>query len=181
MKNRFSPRFTNRALLALVLCGSVNLSFSAGPAIGLAAAEGSFQVEHSSVRGNATLFEGNLIETGVSSSRLHLENGVALRLAADSRARVYQSRLVLEKGTGQIESPNYRIEAAGLHVSPDSKGSVARVEMSGPNRVIVAAYKGSVSVTNSEGILVAGLETGRELAFEPQAGGASAATTFPDA
>jgi hypothetical protein len=122
------------------------------------------------------LFDGNLIETSKSSSRLKLENGVAMQLASDSRARVYQSRLVLEKGTGQLESVNYLIEADGLRVAPDSQGSVARVQVSGENRVIVAAYQGSVRVSNSQGVLVARLDTGRELTFEPQVDGATAIT-----
>jgi len=176
MMNVSNTRLTNRALLALVLCGTVSLSFSSSPAIGLAVAEGSFQVDHAHVWGNATLFDGNLVETGQASSRLKLENGVAMQLASDSRARVYQSRLVLEKGTGQLESINYLIEADSLRVSPDSPGSVARVQVGGGNRIIVAAYQGSVRVSNNQGVLVAKLETGRELAFEPQAEGTAALT-----
>jgi hypothetical protein len=161
---------TNRALLALALCGTVGITFSSTPAIGLAVADGSFQIDHAQVWGNATLFDGNLVETSESSSRLQLQSGVAMRLASDSRARVYQSRMVLEKGTGQLESAHYRIEADTLRVSADSPGSVARVQVSGDNRVIVAAYQGPVLVSNSQGVLVAKLDTGRELAFEPQAG-----------
>jgi hypothetical protein len=171
-----SSGLTNRALLALVLCGTVSLSFSSSPAIGLAVTDGGFQVDHASVWGNATLFDGNLIETSEASSRLQLRNGVAMRLASDSRARIYDSRLVLEKGTGQLESVNYRIEADGLRVSPDSPGSVARVQVDGENRIVVAAYQGSVRVSNSQGVLVARLETGRELAFEPQAEGTAGLT-----
>lgn len=176
MMNVSNVQLTNRALLALVLCGTVSISFSSAPAIGLAVAEGSFQVNHARVWGNATLFDGNLIETSESSSRLQLESGVAMRLASDSRARVYQSRLVLEKGTGQLESANYLIEADTLRVSPDSPGSVARVQVNGDNRVIVAAYQGSVRVSNSQGVLVAKLDTGRELTFEPQTAGPATLT-----
>jgi len=176
MMNVSNAGLTNKALLALVLCGTVSLSLSSSPAIGLAVAEGSFQVDHARVWGNATLFDGNLIETSASSSRLKLENGVAVQLASDSRARVYQSRLILEKGTGQLESANYRIEADSLRVTPDSPGSVARVQVSGENRIVVAAYQGSVRVSNSQGVLVARLDTGRELAFEPQAEGSAAPT-----
>jgi len=176
MTNISKAGLTNRGLLALVLCGTVSLSFSSSPAIGLVVAEGSFQVDHARVWGNATLLDGNLIETSQSSSRLQLENGVKMELAADSRARVYQSRMVLEKGIGQLDSSNYRIEAGKVVVAPDSPGSVARVQVNGDNRVIVAAYQGSVRVSNGQGVLLARLDTGSELAFEPQEG-ASAATT----
>jgi hypothetical protein len=105
-------------------------------------ANGSFQLDHSSVRGSATLFDGNVIETNVSSSQLQLNNGVSLRLAAETRARVYESRLVLEKGIGQLESTKYRIEAASLRVEADKPGATARVQLTGPKRVVVAAATG---------------------------------------
>jgi hypothetical protein len=71
-----------------------------------------------------------VIETKVSSSQLRLNNGVSLRLAAESRARVYESRLVLEKGIGQLESTHYRIEVASL-VEADKPGAKAREKLTG--------------------------------------------------
>jgi len=165
----------NRLLVVLALCAAVPLAFASSPAIGLVAVNGSLEVDHSRVWGTATLFDGNLIETGISASHLQLQNGVSMRLASDSRARVYQSRLVLEKGIGQLESLNYRIEAASLRVTAEP-GAIARVQLAGPNRVIVAARNGSVHVSNNEGVLVAALASGREMSFEPQAAGASAPT-----
>jgi hypothetical protein len=156
----------------LSLC-AVAASFAASSGIGLVVANGSFQLDQSSVRGTATLFDGNLIETNVSSSQLQLHNGVSLRLAAESRARVYTSRLVLEKGIGQLESTNYRIEAASLQVEADKPGTTARVQLTGSKRVVVAVRDGEVRVSNSDGVLIARLDSGREMAFEPQAGGAT--------
>jgi hypothetical protein len=128
------------------------------------------------VRGSATLFEGNLIETNVSASQLQLRNGVSLRLAAESRARVYETRLVLEKGIGQLESANYRIEASSLQVEAEHAGATARVRLAGPGRVVVAARDGGIRVSNSSGVLIARLDRGREMTFEPQEGGAAAPT-----
>jgi hypothetical protein len=164
-------RFARRALLGLLTLGAVGTCFAASPAIGLVVANGSFQLDHSSVRGSATLFDGNVIETNVSSSQLQLNNGVTLRLAAQTRARVYETRLVLEKGIGQLESTKYRIEAASLHVEADKPGATARVQMRGPNRVVVAARDGSVHVSNSDGVLIARLNSGHEMTFEPQESG----------
>src|SRR5580698_4747305 len=165
-----------RATLGFLTFCVVAASFAASTAIGLVVANGSFQVDRSSVRGSATLFDGNVIETNVSASQLHLHNGVSLRLAAESRARVYESRLVLEKGIGQLESTNYRIEADSLQVEADKPGATARVQLTGPNRVVVAARDGEVRVSNSDGVLIARLDSGREMAFEPQDSGAAAAT-----
>ena len=169
-------RFARRAWLGLLSLCALATCFAASAAIGLVVANGSFQLDHSSVRGNATLFDGNVIETNVSSSQLQLNNGVSLRLGAETRARVYESRLVLEKGIGQLESTKYRIEAASLQVEADKPGATARVQLTGPKRVVVAARDGSVRVSNGDGVLIAKLDSGREMAFEPQESGAAALT-----
>jgi hypothetical protein len=168
--------FARRASLGLLALGALSLSFAASLAIGLVVANGTFQLDHSSVRGSATLFDGNTIETKGSSSQLQLAHGVKLQLASDTRARVYESRLVLEKGIGQLESVNYRIEADSLRVEPDQPGAKARVQVEGSKRVVVAAMDGAVRISNSGGVLIARLDRGREMAFEPQEGGAAAVT-----
>src|SRR5579863_6897906 len=112
-----SPTCQTRLGLWLLCMMSPGYAASAG--IGLATADGSFLSDHSTVWGNATLFDGNLIETRVSSSQLCLTSGVNLWLAAESRARIYKSAMILEKGIGQLESGDYRIEAAGLQVAQD--------------------------------------------------------------
>lgn len=77
----------------------------AAPAIGVVTASGHFNVEGSQVWGNATLFDGTTIETTGASSELALRNGVKVQLGADSRARVWQNRMVLEKGAAQLAAP----------------------------------------------------------------------------
>ena len=77
----------------------------AAPAIGIVTASGHFNVEGSQVWGNATLFDGTTIETSSASSELALRNGVKVQLAAGSRARIWQNRLVLEKGIAQVAAP----------------------------------------------------------------------------
>lgn len=168
--------FARRASLGLLSLCSFSAGFAASPAIGLVVANGSFQLDHSSVWGTATLFDGNVIETNISSSQLQLNNGVTLRLAAETSARVYEKRLVLEKGIGQVESANYRIEAASLRVEADKPGATARVQLTGQKRVVVAARDGAVRVSNGDGVLVARLDSGREMTFEPQEGDAAAIT-----
>ena len=61
--------------ILLALSGVVVLS-AAGGAIGMAVANGSFQVDHSAVYGNGTLFDGSVVETAKASSRLQLTGGV---------------------------------------------------------------------------------------------------------
>jgi hypothetical protein len=77
----------------------------AAPAIGIVTASGHFSVEGSEVWGNATLFDGATVETGAASSDLALRNGVRLQLGAESRARIWKDRVVLEKGVAQLAAP----------------------------------------------------------------------------
>jgi hypothetical protein len=85
--------------LFLVAAASVTVTFAANPSIGIAVADAPFQFDKSSVYGNATLFDGSLIETAAVSSDLVLHNG---------------ARLVLEKGQTEISATSkYSIEALG--------------------------------------------------------------------
>ena len=77
----------------------------AAPAIGIVTASGHFSVEGSQVWGNATLFDGTVVETSTASSELALRNGVKVQLAAGSRVRIWQNRLDLEKGVAQLAAP----------------------------------------------------------------------------
>ena len=57
-------------MLALNLTGwSVTGVMAAAPVIGTVTAAGVFKVDNSGVRGNATLFEGSLVETAGARSR----------------------------------------------------------------------------------------------------------------
>src|ERR1019366_7530848 len=129
----------------LALSGVVVLS-AAGGAIGMAVANGSFQVDHSTVYGNGTLFDGSVVETARASSWLQLTGGVQMRLAGESRAKVYQHRLVLEQGLGQMESADwFEVEARSLHIAV-APGSVARVKVENGRSVLVSAVRGALRV-----------------------------------
>jgi hypothetical protein len=175
--NRSMLQTLVRATFILLAAGAVSYSAASGPAIGMAVADGSFQVDHSRVWGNATLFDGSVVETGQALSRLKFASGARMSLASESRATVHQGRLVLESGSGQLESaPGFEVESRTLKISAAEPGTVARIRLDGAPRVVVAALRGSVRVTNSAGLLVASVEAGKSLDFEPQAAGASAPT-----
>lgn len=164
-----------RLLLGCMFAAAV--AFAASPSIGLAVANGSFQLDKSKVYGNATLFDGSFIETAAVSSDLVLLNGARLRLGAESQARVHPDRLVLEKGQGEIGAASaYSIEALGLRAAPASPQSRLVVTYSGPARIQVAALFGSARVSGANGLLVANVPAGTALDLEPQAAGATAAS-----
>jgi hypothetical protein len=160
----------------LLAMGAVAVLSAAGGAIGMAVANGSFQVDHSAVFGSGTLFDGSVVETAKASSQLQLAGGVRMRLAGESRAKVYQHRLVLEQGLGEMESAGgFEVEARSLHIA-GAPGAVARVKVENGRHVLVSAVRGALRVTNAGGVLVASMETGNSMVFEPQAAGAEAPT-----
>jgi hypothetical protein len=158
--------------LAIALCVWFSLAvlpaFSA--AIGVATANGGFRVDSHAVVGNATLFEGNTLETAAASSELRLYSGIRLRLAPDSRGQVFGDRLVLEKGLGELRGgAGSRIEARGLRILADSPGAAGRVAITEAHKVQAAALAGSLRVTTADGTVVALVRPAMALEFEPQA------------
>ena len=161
---------TAQSLLAIILICAVSVNLAAGPAIGIATAQGSFQLDRARVSGNATLFEGALVETAEASSRLQLHGGTRFELAPESRAKVYGKRLALEQGVGEMETSSaYQLEARTLRIATAEPKSIVRVRVDGDKAVLVEALKGPVRVYNRSGLLVANVKAGSTLSFQPQA------------
>jgi hypothetical protein len=145
------------------------------PSIGTIKSSGEFRVDGSTVRGNSTIFEGDVIETEAARSVVVL-SGTEITLSRQSRMKVFGDRIVLEDGSGLVrDDGKHVIEAATLRIVPAPKDSVVQVETSGPTHVAVSAQSGSAEVRNSAGVLIASLRTGMALSFDPQAGAAAAA------
>jgi hypothetical protein len=174
------PQFSTRALLALIITGSVVSSQAASLAIGVATVNGGyFQVDNSRVPADATLFDGQVLQTESASSRLHLNGGTQVDLGADSRAQVFGQRLVLEKGLGELANANtYEIDAHGLRITPVDPSGIARVRWDGSSSVVVTAVNGPVTVSNKEGVLVAKMTAGSSLSFDPQDANAAPGDAF---
>jgi hypothetical protein len=165
--------FSNSLFLSrsVALLAASSVVLGATPAIGIVTASGQFLVEKSAVWGNSTLFEGATIQTDQSSSDLSLRNGVRVQLGAKSKARVFENRLALEKGTGQVNSAApYEVDAAGLKISGE------RVRVSLADRVEVVAYASPARVMSGSGTLLATIPAGRAMNFAMQAGSTAAVT-----
>jgi hypothetical protein len=160
-----------RVSLSLVLAFSVTSLTASTAFIGVATANGNFQVNSSQVRGSSTLMEGTVIETGSASSQVQMNNGAHVRVAAGSRVKIYEGRVILEKGVGELDSSTaYQVEAHSLRISNAGPDTVARVRITSPNRVMVSALKGPVRVTNAAGFLIANIAAGGALSFDPEVG-----------
>ena len=164
-------RLTIQGLLALILVGTMTIGLAAsGTMIGVAIAKGSFQVDSSKVSGSSTIFDGASVQTENSSSRINLNSGTRLALGPESRGKVMTARLLLEKGLGELQTrSDYQIEARTLRIAPAGESSIARVLIEGDRKVQVAAVEGPVKVFNRIGLLVANIDPGNSLSFEPQA------------
>src|SRR2546423_3610808 len=130
-------------VMALLIIANAALMIGATPAIGIALSNGPITVDSAKTAGNATIFEGNTIETARASSRLQLNNGARVQLASDSRGKVYNDRLVLEKGATQFAGRKYEVNALSLRITGAEPNSSASVSMHGPV-VQVAALNGAV-------------------------------------
>jgi hypothetical protein len=151
--------------IALACTGSMVLAGT--PAIGIITASGHFTLERSQVWGNSTLFEGALVETDAASSEVALRNGVKVQLGGASRARVWNNRIVLEKGAGQVAGPlSYEVDASGLKIRGVGENARLRVALNG--RTEVTAMNGSARVTDYAGVLLASIPAGRTMSFAAQ-------------
>ena len=165
------PRLNAQGWLALFLVNTLSTGMAAsGANLGVAIARGTFQVDNSTVSGNSTIFDGASVQTSAFSSRINLRNGSHAALGPDSRARVTARSLVLEQGLGELQSKSsYPIEARTLRISPSHPNAIARVLIEGERKVRVEAVEGPVKVFNHSGILLASINPGAALSFEPQA------------
>jgi len=156
----------SKAFLISVFIAS---AFAASPSIGIITASGHFTLDRSQVWGNSTLFDGATVETDAASSDLALRNGVRIQLGSASRATVYDQRVLIERGVGQVTAPqSYEVDAAGLKIRGASAGVRLRVALG--NSVEVIALAGGVRVANGSGLLLAAIPAGGRMSFSMQGG-----------
>jgi hypothetical protein len=162
-------RCTAQSLVSILLVSILVFSVEGASAIGIAMTKGDFFIDGNPVVGNATLFEGNTLETAVAFSQLQLHGGVTMLLGTESRGKVYHDRLVLEKGLGELQiHPSYQVEARGFRVSSQAPEAVARVALTGEDGIEVAALSGVFRVATTTGRMLAVIQPGMALSFVPQ-------------
>jgi hypothetical protein len=177
-----SMKTTHKLILSLTAAAvltilGIGTALAANTAIGLAVANGSFQVDRAKVWGTSSLFEGSTVETGVAISQIQVSGIADVRLAADSRVKVYHSKMVLEQGFTEIRGAHgFTVEARSLTISPRTREGVTRIKLQNGRKVTVAALGGPVDVTNGGGMFVARVAAGASLDFEPQTTGAPPTT-----
>jgi hypothetical protein len=163
----------------IVLAVFFALSYAAAgtTAIGTATARGSMLVDSSVVNGNATLFDGSVLETSEATTAVRLDKGVEIKLATGSRGTLYRDRMVLDKGASELVSGRFLLQASGLRVTPDAPNSRGVVSFQNNNTVQVSALQGSLDVANDHGFLLASVRPGHMMLFNMAQAGATAPTT----
>lgn len=167
-------KLSAKAAIAISMAVQLSVVSAATPAIGVALSSGSIMINNAKAEGNASIFDGNTIETGLAASRLQLKNGSSVQLSAETRGKIYQDRLILEKGGTQVQTAKpFSVDTPFVKVS-GSENSSAKISMHG-NTVQVASLTGTLNVSNASGVFVAKVAPGMALDFSPADAGASAA------
>lgn len=162
--------FKTLQVTAILLC-LLSYSAAATVSIGTVSARGDMRVDNYSVKGNATLFDGSVVETGQASADLRLNKGVAITMSAASRGTLYSDHLVLQQGKSEITSSgSYQLQAVGLNIVASGPHSRGVVSVKSGNTIEVASLDGTVGVSNGDGIVLANILPGRSLTFAMQAG-----------
>ena len=157
-----------QSAIALFTCGCL-VSVAASPSsVGFVVTSGQVEVDGAAVHGNATLFQGNLVQAGNATSDLMFPGGSNLLLQPDSAVKVYREYAVLQRG-GAVERGGRALVANGLKVSSLSPHGAVFIELQDRSHIKVAAQDGAAEVRNQTGGLVARLEPGRALSFAIQA------------
>ncbi len=163
------------AVLVSAFFSGVALMSAATPSIGIAMSQGNILIDSSTTAGNATIFNGSTLETQSAGSQVRLNGGAQLRLASDSRGKVFSDHVDLQKGSASIKG--YSANANGLNVRADGKAS-AEISVRDKGEVQIAALTGNVHVFDAAGFNIANLEQGRALDLRPQAARAGAASSL---
>jgi hypothetical protein len=130
------------------------------------------RVDSYMVKGNATLFDGSVVETGQATADLRMNKGTEITMSTSSRGTLYRDRLVLQRGESELAAnSSFQLEANGLRVTPNEPNSRGVVSMKAKSTVEVAALTGSFGVTNDQGVLLASVRPGQTISFAMQAGG----------
>jgi hypothetical protein len=139
--------------------------------IGTVSARGSMRVDSYTVKGNATLFDGSVVETGQATANLRMNKGAEITLSTASRGTLYNDHLVLQQGESELAASSaFQLQANGIHVTANEPNSRAVVSMKPGNTVEVASLTGSFGITSEHGVLLANIHPGHSLSFAMQTG-----------
>jgi hypothetical protein len=142
------------------------LGLMAASSIGVVKSPGEFRLDGSTVRSNATVFDGDVIETSAARSVINIGD-THFAMSPDSRVTIYKDKVQIEKGSGIVSnSADYAVQAGPVRVTPNSSDATLSISVIGDKRVVASALTGGGTVSSAEGVLIAKLNPGMPLEFE---------------
>lgn len=97
--------------------------------------------------------------------------GTEVTLLPESRAALYADHTTLQRGTSLVRgTASHALEAGALRIFPTSPHSLVEVGYSDQKLITISAHAGAANVFTSSGELLASLNPGGLLAFEPASG-----------
>ncbi len=156
-----------QSAVALFTCGCLVCVAASPTSIGFVVTSGQVQVDGAVVRGNSTLFQGNVVRTENATSDLMFPGGSNLLLQPDSTITVFRDYGVLEHGAA-MQRGHHTLLADGLKISSLSPQGAVFVDVQDKSHLRVTAQSGAAEVRNPAGVVVARLEPGNALSFAIQ-------------
>lgn len=152
--------------VALLTCGSL-VGYAAVPlSIGILITDSPALVDGTPIRGNSTLFSGNVIQADSAASSLRFADGSSLVLQPGAQVRVFRDSSILEQGVAtQTGSTRRELIVDGLKITSLSEhGAIAAAWRDGSHFQAVAD-NGPAEVRTPVGQLVARLNPGESRNF----------------
>ena len=151
----------------LLACGCLLSLYGAPASIGIVRSYGEFRVDGAAVRGNSTLMAGDVVETMAMNTTVSLGH-TELILLPESRAALYGDHTTLQRGSTLLrDASSHALEAGGLRIVPTSSHSLVEVGYGDRKQITVSAHAGAADVFTSSGELLASLNPGGALEFDP--------------
>jgi hypothetical protein len=165
---------TVRIFWCSFLIAGCMFSLSAAPSsIGIVRSYGEFRVDGAAVRGNSTLIAGDVVETMAMNTTINL-GATEVTLLPESRAALYTDHTTLQRGTTLLRgASSHALEAGNLRVVPTAAHSLVEVGYSDRKLITISAHAGAANVFASSGELLASLNPGGSLSFDPSPTGTS--------
>jgi len=155
-----------QSAVALLTCGCM-VGYAAIPvSIGILVTDTPALVDGTPIRGNSTLFSGNVVKAASAASSLRFTDGSALVLQPGAQVRVFRDYSVLERGVAtQTGSDRRQLIVNGLTVTSLSEQGAVAAAWSDNSHFEAAAENGPAEVRTPVGQLVARLNPGERLTF----------------
>jgi hypothetical protein len=156
-----------QSAIALFTCGCLAAVAASPSSVGFVVTSGQVQIDGAVVRGNSTLFQGNVVQAGEATSDLMFPGGSNLLLQPGAAVEVFRDYGILRHGTA-TERGSHPLIAGGMRISSLSPQGAVFVDMHDRGQFKVAAQGGAAEVRTSAGALVARLDAGKSLTFNIQ-------------